>query len=169
MKQDLGFFDASRTGELINRLSADTTLIGKVLSDNVSQGLRSTGQALGSVTMLFVTCPKLGMIMLAIVPPLALGGVSYGRFVKKLTADVQKKLAEATELAEERLGNIRVVRWFAKEQFEMDQHRKTIEGVLELARKRSLASATFFGGVDFAVKMSMLCVLGYGGQVLSLS
>ncbi|GAB9474805.1 Atp-binding cassette sub-family b member 10, partial [Globisporangium polare] len=67
VKQDLGFFDSSRTGELINRLSADTTLIGKVLSDQVSNGLRSSGQAIGSVTMLFITCPKLAMVMLAIV------------------------------------------------------------------------------------------------------
>ncbi|DBA04329.1 TPA: hypothetical protein N0F65_002091 [Lagenidium giganteum] len=167
MKQDLGFFDSSRTGELINRLSADTTLIGKVLSDNVSQGLRSSAQAIGSVSMLFVTCPKLGMVMLAIVPPLALGGVSYGRFVKKLTTQVQKKLSEATELAEEKLGNIRIVRWFAKEEHEIDQHNKKVDEVLSLARQRSLASATFFGGVDFSVKMSMLAVLGYGGQMVA--
>ncbi|GLE05825.1 hypothetical protein PINS_up015006 [Pythium insidiosum] len=167
MKQDLGFFDASRTGELVNRLSADTTLIGKVLSDNVSQGLRSTGQALGSVTMLFITCPKLGFVMLSIVPPIAIGAVSYGRFVKKLTAQVQTRLSEATEIAEEKLANIRVVRWFAKENHEVEVHRSKVDEVLELARKRSLASATFFGGVDFSVKMSMLAVLGYGGQMVA--
>ncbi|KAF1313866.1 Atp-binding cassette sub-family b member 10, partial [Globisporangium splendens] len=167
MKQDLGFFDSSRTGELINRLSADTTLIGKVLSDNVANGLRSGGQAIGSVTMLFVTCPKLAMVMLAIVPPIAIGGVSYGRFVKKLTTEVQKQLSEATEIAEEKLSNIRVVRWFAKESHEIEVHKKKVDEVLALARKRSLASASFFGGVDFAVKMSMLGVLGYGGQMVA--
>jgi len=130
-------------------------------------GFRSVGQGIGSVTMLFVTCPKLGLVMLAVVPPLALGAVSYGRYVKKLTAGVQTKLSEATELAEERLGNIRVVRWFAKEDFETQAHQDKISGILELARKRSLASATFFGTVDFSVKMSMLAVLGYGGQMVA--
>ncbi|KAH7467093.1 ATP-binding cassette sub-family B member 10, mitochondrial [Phytophthora ramorum] len=166
LRQELGFFDSSRTGELLNRLSADTTLIGKVLSDNVAGGLRSTGQALGSITMIFVTCPQLAMVMLSVVPPIALGAVSYGRYVKKLTAKVQTQLSEATEVAEEKLSNIRVVRWFAKEPHEVETHRTKVDEVLALARKRSLASATFFGGVDFGVKMSMLGVLGYGGQMV---
>ncbi|KAE9197305.1 hypothetical protein PF004_g19868 [Phytophthora fragariae] len=166
LRQELGFFDASRTGELLNRLSADTTLIGKVLSDNVASGLRSTGQALGSITMIFVTCPQLAMVMLSVVPPIALGAVSYGRYVKKLTTKVQTQLSEATEVAEEKLGNIRVVRWFAKEPHEVEAHRGKVDEVLALARKRSLASATFFGGVDFGVKMSTLGVLGYGGQMV---
>ncbi|CAH0487278.1 unnamed protein product [Peronospora farinosa] len=166
LRQELSFFDSSRTGELLNRLSADTTLIGKVLSDNVAGGLRSSGQALGSITMIFITCPQLAVIMLSVVPPIALGAVSYGRYVKKLTAEVQTQLSEATEVAEEKLSNIRVVRWFAKETHEVEAHRKKVDQVLQLARKRSLASATFFGGVDFGVKLSMLGVLGYGGQMV---
>uniref|UniRef100_M4BF40 Uncharacterized protein n=1 Tax=Hyaloperonospora arabidopsidis (strain Emoy2) TaxID=559515 RepID=M4BF40_HYAAE len=164
--QDMGFFDASRTGELLNRLSADTTLIGKVLSDKTASGLRSAGQALGSITMIFITCPKLAMVMLSVVPPIALGAVSYGRYVKKLTTEVQTQLSEATEVAEEKLSNIRVVRWFAKEPHEVEAYRKKVDDVLALARKRSLASATFFGGVDFGVKLSMVGVLGYGGQMV---
>ncbi|CAI5717206.1 unnamed protein product [Hyaloperonospora brassicae] len=166
LRQELGFFDASRTGELLNRLSSDTTLIGKVLSDNTASGLRSAGQALGSITMIFVTCPQLAMVMLSVVPPIALGAVSYGRYVKKLTKEVQTQLSEATEVAEEKLSNIRVVRWFAKEPHEVQAYGKKVDGALALARKRSLASATFFGGVDFGVKMSMVGVLGYGGQMV---
>lgn len=166
LAQDLAFFDAARTGELVNRLSADTTLIGKVLSDSVSAGLRSAGQAVGSISMLCYTCPQLALVMLSVVPPLALGAVSYGRFVKRLTADVQTQLGAATEVAEEKIANVRVVRWFAKEDHEKRVHQDTIDRVLALARKRSLASATFFGSVDLAVKMSMLGVLGYGGQMV---
>ncbi|RHY30792.1 hypothetical protein DYB32_004029 [Aphanomyces invadans] len=167
LKQDMTFFDKTKTGELLNRLSADTALVGTVLSDNVSAGFRSVGQGIGSITMMFITCPKLGMVMLTVVPPLALGAVSYGRFVKKLTAQVQSKLSDATDLAEERLNNIRVVRWFAKEEFETEAHYDKIKGILELAKKRSLASATFFGAVDLSVKMSMLGVLGYGGTMVA--
>ncbi|KAF0694390.1 Aste57867_14730 [Aphanomyces stellatus] len=167
LTQDMTFFDKTKTGELLNRLSADTALVGTVLSDNVAQGFRSVGQGIGSVTMLFVTCPQLGMVMLAVVPPLALGAVSYGRYVKTLTRQVQSKLSEATDLAEERLNNIRVVRWFAKESFETAAHAEKISGILALAQKRSLASATFFGAVDLSVKMSMLGVLGYGGSMVA--
>ncbi|RHY78042.1 hypothetical protein DYB30_008558, partial [Aphanomyces astaci] len=167
LQQDMTFFDKTKTGELLNRLSADTALVGTVLSDNVSGGFRSVGQAVGSISMMFFTCPKLSLIMLAVVPPLALGAVSYGRFVKKLTAQVQSHLSEATDLAEERLNNIRVVRWFAKETFETNAHLEKIQGILGLAQKRSMASATFFGAVDLSVKMSMLGVLGYGGTMVA--
>ncbi|ETV74110.1 hypothetical protein, variant [Aphanomyces astaci] len=167
LQQDMTFFDKTKTGELLNRLSADTALVGTVLSDNVSGGFRSVGQAVGSISMMFFTCPKLSLIMLAVVPPLALGAVSYGRFVKKLTAQVQSQLSEATDLAEERLNNIRVVRWFAKETFETNAHLEKIQGILGLAQKRSMASATFFGAVDLSVKMSMLGVLGYGGTMVA--
>ncbi|RLN66107.1 hypothetical protein BBJ28_00017580, partial [Nothophytophthora sp. Chile5] len=81
-------------------------------------------------------------------------------------AKVQTQLSEATEVAEEKLGNIRVVRWFAKEPYEVANHGRKVDEVLTLARKRSLASATFFGGVDLSVKMSMLGVMGYGGQMV---
>lgn len=167
LSQDLAFFDGARTGELVNRLSADTTLIGKVLSDNVASGLRSGGQAIGSVSMIFYTCPQLALVMLGIVPPVAIGAMAYGRFVKRLTTKVQTQLSVATEVAEEKLANMRVVRWFAQENREESVHQSKMDAVLALARKRSLASATFFGGVDLSVKMSMLAVLGYGGQMVS--
>ena len=79
----------SRTGELLNRLSADTTRIGKVLSDNVAGGLRSSGQALGSITMILMTYLQLGIFMVSVVTPIALGAVSLCRYVKKLTTEVQ--------------------------------------------------------------------------------
>lgn len=167
LNQEIAFFDKTRTGELINRLSSDTTEVGSVLSSNMSQGLRSTAQAIGSVSMLFYTCSDLAMMMCAVVPPVAIGAVSYGRYVKGLTTKVQKQLSGATELAEERLGNIRIVRWFAAEETEKDNYRRQIDSVLELAKKRSIAGAGFFGAVDLMVKMSMLSVLGFGGQMVA--
>ncbi|CCI50217.1 unnamed protein product [Albugo candida] len=167
VKQDLGFFDAAKTGELINRLSADTTLVGTLLSDNMSQGFRSMGQAVGSISMLFVTCPKLGLIMLITVPPLALAGVSYGRFVKSLTSNVQKKLSDATASAEDCFTNVSVVKWFAKEHHEIQKYESRLCDALSLSCKRSKASAAFFGGVDLSVKMSTLAVLGYGGHMVA--
>ena len=133
----------------------------------MAQGLRSTAQAIASMSMLVYTCPELAMMMCAVVPPVAIGAVSYGGYVKRLTTQVQQQLSVATELAEERLSNIRVVRWFGNEKEEKAQYRSTIDQVLALAQKRSLANAGFFGAVDLSVKMSMLAVLGYGGQLVA--
>ena len=134
----------------------------------MAQGLRSTTQAIASMSMLIYTCPELAMMMCAVVPPVAIGAVSYGGYVKRLTAQVQQRLSDATELAEERLSNIRVVRWFGHENEEKRSYRSTIDQMLALAQKRSLANAGFFGAVDLSVKMSMLAVLGYGGQLAAV-
>ncbi|GLE05826.1 hypothetical protein PINS_up015007 [Pythium insidiosum] len=166
VRQDLAFFDATRTGELINRLSADTTLVGKVLSDRMSDGTSSLAMALGSAAMLFVISPQLGTVMVAVVPPIGVAAMAYGDYVERLTERVQKHLSDATVLAEEKLANIRAVRWFVREHQEVERYRQRTDDVLRLARKRSKADALFFGGVDLAVKMSTLGVLVAGGHLV---
>lgn len=167
MDQEIAFYDATRTGELVNRLSSDTALVGAVLSDNVTSGLRSTAQGVASISMLFTICPKLAVVMCLSVPPVALGAVSYGKFVRKMTADVQKKLSGATELAEERISNIRTVRWFSAESSEKEGYKLILEDVIALAQQRSYASAGFFGAVDLSMKFGLLAVLGYGGSLVT--
>lgn len=90
--------------------------------------------------------------MCAVVPPIAIGAVSYGRYVKKLTSTVQDRLSTSTSIAEEKISNIRTVRWFGAEEIERRQYNANIQDVLDLAQKRSYASAGFFGGVDLGVK-----------------
>jgi ABC-type multidrug transport system fused ATPase/permease subunit len=167
LKQELGFFDASRTGDFVSRLSADTALVGKTLSDNISNGFHDLALTVGGTAMLFLTSPQLACVMLGIVPPVALGAVYYGNILEKLTEQVQRALSDATVVADEKLTHIRVVKWFATEQRETRLYNAKTNTVVSLARKRSLASATFYGGVDLSVKMSMLAVLGYGGQMVA--
>lgn len=78
-----------RTGELINRLSADTTAISKSITGNLAAGLRgiieghlvsSLTLGIGGVAILFWIAPKLTLVMLTVIPPVAIGGVVYGRF-----------------------------------------------------------------------------------------
>lgn len=68
-----------RTGEIINRLSSDVTVIAKTLTGNLAQGLRSLLEGLGGVAVLFYLAPKLTLLMLMIMPPVSVGAVIYGK------------------------------------------------------------------------------------------
>lgn len=79
MKQEQGWFDRRSTGELINRLSADTQLVGQALSTNLSDGLRSIFAVLAGSGMMVITSPELAAVGLSVVPPIAVMAVFYGR------------------------------------------------------------------------------------------
>ncbi|KAM9305324.1 ATP-binding cassette sub-family B member 10, mitochondrial [Gastrophryne carolinensis] len=163
MRQEVGFFDKTRTGELINRLSSDTVLIGRAVTENLSDGLRAVAQASVGVGMMFFVSPQLATFVLSVIPPLAVFGVIYGRYLRKISRLTQDSLAEATQLAEERIGNVRTVRAFGKESHEMKKYDLKVNYVLDLAYKEALARAGFFGMTGLSGNLIVLAVLYKGG------
>lgn len=85
MKQDVSFFDERKTGELVNRLSADAEIMSKSLIDNFGSGLRRTIEGAGGLAVLFYLAPKLTLTMLAVVPPVFLAAMFYGKSVRQLS------------------------------------------------------------------------------------
>src|SRR5690606_28351147 len=166
MDQEVGFFDQRRTGELINRLASDTTVLQSSVSANVSMVLRNGATVLGGVALLFWTSPRLTLVMLAVVPPVALGAMIYGRRVRKLSRQVQDALATASETAEQALSGIRTVRAFAAEPVEVDRYRGEIESTYALARARTVQSGVFMGVASFASYAAAVAVLWYGGVLV---
>ncbi|GCB67789.1 ATP-binding cassette sub-family B member 10, mitochondrial isoform X1 [Scyliorhinus torazame] len=164
--QEIGFFDKTSTGELINRLSSDADLLGRSVTENLSDGLRAIGQAAAGVGMMFYVSPQLAMFVLGIIPPLAVLAVFYGRYIRKLTGVTQDSLAAATQLAEERIGNIRTVRAFAKEDSELQAYTEKISQVLQLARKEAVARAGFYGAAGLTGNLIVLSVLYKGGLMM---
>ncbi|GFG39550.1 hypothetical protein Cfor_00980 [Coptotermes formosanus] len=169
VKQEIAFFDKSKTGELVNRLSADTLLVSQSVTMNISDGLRSTIMVVAGGSMMFYLSPQLALVGLAIVPPVAGMAVIYGRFVRKITKSVQDSLAAAIHVAEERIANIRVVKSFSQESRECDTYNKKLQHVLQLAYKESLARGIFFGLSGFSGNVIVLSVLYYGGIMVSES
>lgn len=169
MRQEMGFFDKTRTGELVNRLSADTTLVGQSVSINISDGLRSVAQAIGGVGMMVYVSPKLTAIALAIVPPIAIMSRIYGKYLRNITKDVQDSLAGATQVAEERISNIRTVRAFGQEKTEIDRYNSGITHVLKLSYKEALARGIFWGSTGLSGNIVVLSVFYYGGMMMTES
>jgi ABC transporter fused permease/ATP-binding protein len=166
MEQDIAFFDESRTGELTNRLASDTAVLQNTVSVNVSMALRFLSTILGGVVLLVYTSPRLTLVMLSVVPPVALGAVAYGRRVRKLSRDVQDSLARSSEVAEEALSGIRTVRAFAAEPSEVKRYASAITQSFELARQRVRTGATFMAVASFAAYSAVALVLWSGGHLV---
>ncbi|KAM6184901.1 ATP-binding cassette sub-family B member 10, mitochondrial [Rhynchocyon petersi] len=166
LRQEVAFFDKTRTGELINRLSSDTALLGRSVTENLSDGLRAGAQASVGIGMMFFVSPNLATFVLSVVPPISILAVIYGRYLRKLTKVTQDSLAQATQLAEERIGSIRTVRAFGKEMMEIQKYTSQVQHVMQLARKEALARAGFFGAVGLSGNLIVLSVLYKGGLLM---
>ncbi|XP_023932001.1 ATP-binding cassette sub-family B member 10, mitochondrial-like isoform X2 [Lingula anatina] len=166
LRQETAFFDKSKSGELINRLSADTTVVGSSVTQNVSDGLRAVAQGVGGISMMVYVSPKLALAALVTVPPVAVVFIIYGRFLRKITKSVQDSLAEATQVADERISNMRTVRAFAHEKLEMGAYNKKIQHVLDLSYKEAMARAVFFGSTGLAGNGLVLSVFYVGSRMM---
>jgi len=166
IKQDTAFYDVTRTGELTNRLSADTTVMQNAVTVNISMGLRYIAQSIGSLFLLFVISWQLTLVMLATVPLVVIGAVCYGLALRNLSKKTQDALARASEVAEESISNIRTVKSFSKEDFEYERYCKEVDESYRLGKLKAFAYGGFSGGATFFILFAFGFVLLYGGYLV---
>ena len=147
VRQEVAFFDRTKTGELVNRLSSDSLVVSQAISTQISDGLRSTFMTTAGIGMMFYMSPQLAFVSLGVVPPVALWGVWMGRKVRAASRTVQDSLAQATQVAEERISNIRTVRAFATEEREILRYDQEMQNILSKSQREALVQAKFFGMV----------------------
>ncbi|XP_034193281.1 ATP-binding cassette sub-family B member 10, mitochondrial isoform X2 [Osmia lignaria lignaria] len=167
LRQEVAMFDKSSTGEFVGKLSGDTQLVSYALTRNLSDGLRSAVMSVAGVSMMFYVSPKLAVLGLAIVPPIAGLAIVYGRFLKNISTDIQDSLTSLNTIAEERISNIRTVKAFAKEIDEVKRYNFQLENLLKVCYKESLYRGIFFGLTGFSGNAIILSVLYYGGTMVS--
>jgi len=146
--QDAEFFDANRVGDLISRLSSDTIIVGKSITQNLSDGLRAGVSGVAGFGLMAYTSLKLSSILALLLPPIGLGALFYGRAIRNLSRQIQKNLGSLTKIAEERLGNVKTSQSFAGEILEVNRYNKQVRKIFDLGKKESLISATFFSTVS---------------------
>ncbi|KAJ1895283.1 ATP-binding cassette permease mdl1, partial [Kickxella alabastrina] len=166
MHQDMNFFDRNRTGDLVSRLSTDTSIVSKSITNNVSDGLRASISAVAGIAMMLYVSPKLTGIMLGIVPPIALWAVLYGKYIKRLSKQTQEAVGDLTKVSEERIGNVRTVQAFSREDQEVQRYDVEVQKIFGLAKKEAIASGLFFGGNGLAGNLAILAFLGFGGRMV---
>jgi putative ABC transport system ATP-binding protein len=164
--QNAEFFDANRTGDLISRLSSDTVIVGKSITQNLSDGLRAiVSGAAGFSAMAWVSL-KLTSILMLMFPPIAIGAFYYGRTIRNLSRKIQRNLGTLTKIAEERLGNVRTSQAFAGEAQEVGRYNHQIKKIFTLGKREALISATFFSTSGFFGNMAILALLYSGGSMV---
>jgi ATP-binding cassette subfamily B protein len=158
-----GFFEITRTGEVVSRLTTDTTLLQVVVGSSVSIALRNTLLILGGAIMLFITSPKLTLLVLAVVPLVVAPIVLFGRKVRRLSRISQDKVAEVGAEASEALYGIRTVQAFAHEAHDRAHFAARTEEAFSTALLRIRWRAVLTGIVILLVFGSISVVLWVGG------
>jgi ABC transporter fused permease/ATP-binding protein len=162
LQQEVAFFDARRTGELVSRLASDTTVLQTTVTVNASMALRNLVLIAGGLALMYLTSPSLSVLMLALVPPIAIGAVLVGRRIERISREAQDALAAAGAVAEETLSGLRTVRSFTREAAEGERYGAAVWRSFELARRRMKGMATFVGVSYFASFAALGAVLWLG-------
>lgn len=162
--QDAEFFDANRVGDLISRLSSDTVIVGKSVTQNISDGLRALFSGGAGFAIMVWTSPQLTGLLLLMFPPIAVGAFLYGRAIRNISRSIQKNLGTLTKIAEERLGNIKTSQAFVGEVQEVGRYNRQIRRIFALGKRESLVAATFFASTGWAGNMTILAMLVVGGN-----
>jgi ATP-binding cassette subfamily B protein len=161
---DQAFFERTRTGELLSRLSADTELLRSVVASSMSVALRSGITVTGSAVMLAVTSPRLALFALLGIPLVILPMVISGRRVRGVAKDSQDRVADANARAGETLGAMHTVQSYAREDYERERFGSAVQVALGTARRRIRLQAMLTAVVIVLVFGSITAVLWIGAQ-----
>jgi ATP-binding cassette subfamily B protein len=153
------FFDVTRSGEVLSRLTTDTTLIQAVVGTSISMALRNALLFVGGLAMMFVTSAKLSSIILVLLVVVVLPIIAFGRRVRRLSRDSQDRIADASATAGEILNAMPTVQAFTHEEIEAERFRASVERAFATAirriRARSLltlvAILLVFGSIVFVL------------------
>lgn len=160
----LRFFTDRRVGELVSRLSSDVTLVRTALTNNVATVLSQGLTFIGSLILMLVLNWRLTLFILVLTPILIASGAVFGAALRKLSTEVQDKLADSTALAEEALGGVRVVKAFTREPYEVDRYNNQIDNTFAATMRMTVIRSAFGPLVTFLGFASLAAILWFGGR-----
>src|ERR1700754_5109383 len=158
------FFDSARSGELVSRLTADTTQIKSAVGASVSIALRNIMLFIGAAAMMVITSPKLSGFVLLAIPLIVIPLVAFGRWVRRLSRNAQDTLADASAYASELIGAIRTVQAYTSERLATNRFGGEVEAAYEAARSSTRARAVLTLIIIFIVFSSVVAILWVGSH-----
>jgi ATP-binding cassette subfamily B protein len=158
------FFDSARSGELVSRLTADTTQIKSAVGASVSIALRNMVLFIGATAMMVITSPKLSGFVLLAIPLIVIPLVAFGRWVRRLSRNAQDTLADASAYASELIGAIRTVQAYTSERMATNRFGGEVEQAYDAARSSTRARAVLTLIIIFIVFSSVVAILWVGSH-----
>mmetsp|Transcript_17707 Transcript_17707/g.68691 ORF Transcript_17707/g.68691 Transcript_17707/m.68691 type:complete len:705 (+) Transcript_17707:27-2141(+) len=162
--QDMEFFDANRTSELMSHMSTDVREIQQAVKHSITIGVRATTSLVGGMASLYLISPQLCLAMGLLVPSMVVVGSVYTRFLRHLSRSASNQLAKANGKAEESVSHVRTVRAFASEEKEAAKFAAAAAKARDLAEQVGLAIGALNGMTIMALNGVGLVVLGLGGM-----
>ena len=161
---DAAFFDTARSGELVSRLTADTTQIKSAFGASASIALRNIMLFFGAAAMMVVTSAKLSILVLVVIPIIVLPLVGAGRSVRRRARTAQDSLAETAAFATEQIGAARTMQAFGAEERTRQRFGHATDEAFFAARSSLAARAWLTGVAIFLIFVSIVAILWLGAQ-----
>ncbi|WP_047555445.1 ABC transporter transmembrane domain-containing protein [Rhizobium sp. SG741] len=158
------FFDVNQSGEIVSRLTADTTQIKSAVGSTASAALRNLILCLGAMVMMIFTSPKLSSIVLIAIPLIVLPLVSFGRSVRKRSRAAQDRLANASAYANETIAASRTIQAYNGEEAASRRYGAAVEDAYQAARAAIKSRSLLTGFAIAMVFGSIVAVLRVGAQ-----
>lgn len=158
------FFTERRVGELISRISSDVTVMRTVLTGNVSTLLQQSLTLIGSVGIMFILNWRLTMFIIVLMPVIVIVGFVFGTYIRRISTVVQDEIAGATVVAEEVFQNIREVKSFVREGYEVKRYDNAVDIAFQASVKLLTVRSVFGPIVAFFAFAGLSLILWFGGR-----
>lgn len=159
-----GYFETNRSGEIMSRLTADTTVLQTIIGSSFSMALRSSLTLTGALVMMFITNLKLSLIIAASVPLVLLPILIFGRRVRRLSTKSQDSIASVGTYAGEIIQHIKVVQSYTQEKFESKAFANEVEQAFDIARRRIRQRSLLIFGAILLMFTGLSGMMWTGGQ-----
>lgn len=160
------FFEKSRVGELMSRITSDVSQLQDVLSITLAELFRQIFTLVGGVLLITLISGKLTLFMLSTFPFLVVAAIIFGRFIRKNSKKVQDELAKTNIIVEETLQSVNVVKAFTNERLEVSRYTSSIQRVVDYALKAATFRGGFISFIIFVLFGGVVGVVWYGGNLV---
>jgi len=167
IKLPLSFFDKQRVGELNSRISTDIAMLHETFTTTLADFIRQLVVIIGGIALLVYTSPQLTVFMLAILPVVIILIWFFGRFIRKLSREAQKKTAESNTIVEETLQGIRSVKSYTNESFEINRYQDKINAVVDAGKRAGVYRGFFTSSLVIGLFGSLVAVIWRGALLMT--
>ena len=162
----ISFFEQRRVGELTSRMSSDISQLQSVLTLTVAELFRQIATLIIGTGIILYVSWKLTLFMLATFPVMIISALFFGRFIRKLSKQVQDLLAQANVIVEETLQSVHVVKAFTNESLEINRYGSALQRVVHMALRAAKYRGVFVSFVIFTLFSGIIGVVWYGGSLV---
>ena len=162
----MSFFTSNRVGEINSRISADITQIQDTFTTTLAEFLRQLILIFGGLIFITVISPQLTLFMLALIPAIVVVGIIFGRYIRKISRQVQDRVAESNTIVQETMQGIVNVKAFANEFIEVKRYKKSIKEIATLSMKSAFSRGMFASFIILALFGAIVGIVWYATRLM---